>query len=216
MPSLVYPHPQASPVLPPLLQGLQDAVQALADTVASPETQIFLEKGSAILASTFAKGEKVLTCGNGGSACDALHFAEEFTGRFKDHRRALPVIPLMEGAHLTCVANDYGFEAVFARGVEAYGKPGDVLLALSTSGNSRNVVAAVEMAKNVGMTTLLLLGKNGGVLKGQGDLEITVPGRTTERIQEIHMLILHLLIEGVERSLFPENYPAQGAKITKP
>ncbi|MDB5047913.1 MAG: gmhA [Fibrobacteres bacterium] len=159
------------------------------------------------LAACFRAGNKVLACGNGGSACDAIHFAEEFTGRFRKHRRALPVIPLTEAAHLTCVANDYGWDEVFARGVEAYGKPGDLLLAISTSGNSANVIRAVETAQGLGMGTLLLLGKSGGKLNGAGTHQILVASGTTERIQEIHMLALHVLIESVERALFPENYP---------
>ena len=158
------------------------------------------------LSACFQSGNKVLACGNGGSACDAIHFAEEFTGRFRKHRKALPVIPLSEASHLTCVANDYGWDEVFARGVEAYGKPGDLLLAISTSGNSPNVVRAVETAKALGMGTLLLLGKTGGKLKGTGTLEIIVASETTERVQEIHMTALHILIECVERKLFPENY----------
>ena len=161
---------------------------------------------SSALSACFQSGNKVLACGNGGSACDAIHFAEEFTGRFRKHRKALPVIPLTEASHLTCVANDYGWDEVFARGVEAYGKPGDLLLAISTSGNSPNVIRAVETAKKQGMGVLLLLGKFGGKLKGQGTAEIVVASETTERIQEVHMTALHILIESVERSLFPENY----------
>jgi D-sedoheptulose 7-phosphate isomerase len=118
----------------------------------------------------------------------------------------LPVIPLLESGHLTCVGNDYGFEAIFKRGVEAYGVPGDILVAISTSGNSRNVVLAVEAAKQLGLKTILVLGKSGGTLKGKGDLDWVVEHTATERIQEIHMLALHLVIEGVERILFPENY----------
>jgi D-sedoheptulose 7-phosphate isomerase len=158
------------------------------------------------LADCFAAGNKVLICGNGGSACDALHFAEECTGRFRKERKALPALSLTEPAHLTCVANDYGWTEVFARGVEAYGRPGDVLVLLTTSGNSPNVVRAAEAARKAGMKVIALLGKTGGALKGRGDCEIIVPGKHSDRIQEIHMLVLHILIEGVERKLFPENY----------
>ncbi len=168
-------------------------------------TQILARMADA-LADCFEAGHKVLACGNGGSACDAIHFAEEFTGRFRQDRKALPVIALTESAHLTCVANDYGWEQVFARGVEAYGKPGDLLLAISTSGNSANVIRAVETARDIGMLPLLLLGKDGGKLKGRGVHELIVPSQTTERIQEIHMLALHVLIECVERRMFPGNY----------
>lgn len=161
---------------------------------------------AAALSACFAAGGKVLSCGNGGSACDALHFAEEFTGRFRKERKPLPVIPLMEASHLTCVANDYGWDEVFARGVEAYGKPGDLLVVLSTSGNSPNVVKAVAKAKTLGLGVIALLGKTGGALKGKSDHEIIVSGANSDRIQEIHMLVLHILIEGVEREMFPANY----------
>lgn len=158
------------------------------------------------LSECFRAGNKVLSCGNGGSACDALHFAEEFTGRFRKERKPLPVIPLLEASHLTCVANDYGWDEVFARGVEAYGKPGDVLLAISTSGNSPNIIRAVDEAKALGLRVIALLGKTGGALKGKADFEIIVAGANSDRIQEIHMLVLHILIEGVEREMFPANY----------
>lgn len=186
--------------------SLKEAHDTLARFNADPAQLTALSAISAALSTCFQSGHKVLACGNGGSACDANHFAEEFTGRFRKHRRALPVIALTEAAHMTCVANDYGFEEVFARGVEAFGKPGDLLLAISTSGNSPNIVRAVEAAKALGMDTILLLGKSGGKLKGSGTHEIIVASETTERVQEIHMLALHVLIESVERTLFPENY----------
>ncbi len=190
----------------PMSAGLQSALELLRACIEEGETLAFIEASVKRLVGCFTSGNKVLACGNGGSACDALHFAEEFTGRFRDHRKALPVIPLTESAHLTCVGNDYGFDAIFQRGVEAYGKPGDVLVAISTSGNSRNVALAVEKAREQGLKCLLLLGKTGGVLKGKGEAELVVKHQVTERIQEIHMLALHLMIEGVEREMFPENY----------
>lgn len=193
-----------------LQAGLDAALDLLATTVRAPEALAFITRSADMLSECFEAGNKVLACGNGGSACDAMHFAEEFTGRFRDHRKALPVIPLMESSHLTCVGNDYGFEAIFSRGVEAYGKAGDVLLAISTSGNSKNIIAAVAKARELGLKVILLLGKTGGVLAGQGDSEWIVRHSVTERIQEVHMLGLHLIIEGVERTLFPENYPETG------
>ncbi|MDQ3003556.1 MAG: SIS domain-containing protein [Fibrobacterota bacterium] len=189
-----------------LEHSLSEARRTLDLFLADAPTMSTLASISTTLSTCFQSGNKVLACGNGGSACDALHFAEEFTGRFRKHRRALPVIPLTDAAHMSCVANDYGYDEVFARGVEAYGKPGDLLLAISTSGNSKNVIRAVETAKGLGMGTILLLGKTGGKLKGAGTHEIIVASETTERIQEIHMLALHVLIESVERTLFPENY----------
>ena len=141
-----------------------------------------------------------------GSACDAMHFAEEFTGRYRKDRKPLPVMHLADPSHVTCVANDFGFEEIFSRNVEAFGKPGDWLVCLSTSGNSKNIIRAYESAKSIGVNTLALLGKSGGELKGKCDYEFVVPGKTADRIQEIHMLILHVLIEGIERELFPEHY----------
>ena len=192
--------------------ALSEAQSALSAFAAEAENVGRIARMAEGLTACFRAGGKVLACGNGGSACDALHFSEEFTGRFRDDRPALPVIPLLEAGHLTCVANDYGFEHVFARGVEAYGKPGDVLVALSTSGNSPNVVRAVETARARGLKVYLFLGKAGGKLRGQGDEEIWVRSQNTERVQEVHMAVLHILIECVERGMFPENYGPAGAK----
>ncbi|MGL4365840.1 MAG: D-sedoheptulose 7-phosphate isomerase [Cetobacterium sp.] len=164
------------------------------------------EKVAKDLANIFQLGNKVLICGNGGSNCDALHFAEEFTGRFRKDRRALPAISLSDSSHITCVGNDYGFDYIFSRGIEAYGKEGDMFIGISTSGNSANVIKAVEIAKKMGLKTCVLLGKDGGKLKGMCDYEFIIPGNTSDRIQEIHMMILHIIIEGVEKIMFPENY----------
>lgn len=164
------------------------------------------EKVAKELANVFQLGNKVLICGNGGSNCDALHFAEEFTGRFRKDRKALPAISLSDSSHITCVGNDYGFDYIFSRGVEAYGKEGDMFIGISTSGNSTNVIKAVEVAKKMGLKTCVLLGKDGGKLKGMCDYEFIIPGNTSDRIQEIHMMILHIIIEGVEKIMFPENY----------
>jgi len=158
------------------------------------------------LAEAFQQNHKILICGNGGSNCDAAHFAEEFTGQFRAFRKALPVIALSDSSHITCVGNDFGFDQIFSRGVEAYGTKGDWLIVLSTSGNSNNIVKALEKAKEQKMHTIALLGKDGGKLKGKSDYEWVIPGKTSDRIQELHMLILHAIIEGVERILFPENY----------
>jgi len=165
-----------------------------------------IEKMGRLLALTFENGGKVLSCGNGGSACDALHFSEEFTGQFRNRRKPLPALSLTESAHITCVANDFGFDEIFSRGVEAYGKSADILVALSTSGNSENVVRAVDKAKKNGLKVFLFLGKDGGILKNKGDFEVIVKADTSDRIQEIHMMCLHILIEIVERIMFPENY----------
>src|SRR5690606_34165686 len=209
-------HPASCPLLPlrtilPFMsQNLADSIRRalissrdeMAAFVSDPSTVDVIEKMAGILAECFRAGNKVLSCGNGGSACDAVHFAEEFTGRYKHDRKALPVIPRLDSAHLTCVANDYGYEFIFSRGVEAYGKPGDVLLAITTSGRSPNVINAVNAARAAGMKVLLLTGKDGGLLAGTCDAEILVKSHATERIQEVHMSTIHVLTEAQERILF--------------
>ena len=158
------------------------------------------------LADAYKNGKKSLIAGNGGSNCDAMHFAEEFTGRFRKERPALPSISISDSSHITCVGNDYGFDAIFSKGVEAFGQEGDFFLGLSTSGNSKNIIEAVKVAKEKGLKTVALLGKDGGQLKGMCDYEFIINAKTSDRVQEVHMMILHIIIEGVERNLFPENY----------
>lgn len=189
-----------------LIDSYKTELVLLENFIKEEEKRKETEKVAKVLAEVFNNGNKVLICGNGGSNCDALHFAEEFTGRFRGDRRALPAIAISESSHITCVGNDYGFDYVFSRGVEAYGKSGDIFIGISTSGNSGNVIKAVEVAKKIGMKTCVLLGKNGGKLKGMCDYEFIIPGKTSDRVQEIHMMILHIIIEGVERIMFPENY----------
>ena len=189
-----------------LLESYKIELALLENFIKEEEEKRETEKVAKELADVFTKGNKVLICGNGGSNCDALHFAEEFTGRFRGDRKALPAIAISDSSHITCVGNDYGFDYIFSRGVEAYGKEGDMFFGISTSGNSPNVIKAVEAAKKLGMKTCVLLGKDGGKLKGICDYEFIIPGKTSDRIQEIHMMILHIIIEGVERIMFPENY----------
>lgn len=189
-----------------LIDSYKTELVLLENFIKEEEKRKETEKVAKALAEVFNNGNKVLICGNGGSNCDALHFAEEFTGRFRGDRRALPAIAISESSHITCVGNDYGFDYVFSRGVEAYGKCGDMFIGISTSGNSSNVIKAVEAAKKIGMKTCVLLGKDGGKLKGMCDYEFIIPGKTSDRVQEIHMMILHIIIEGVERIIFPENY----------
>lgn len=189
-----------------LIDSYKTELVLLENFIKEEEKRKETEKVAKVLAEVFNNGNKVLICGNGGSNCDALHFAEEFTGRFRGDRKALPAIAISESSHITCVGNDYGFDYVFSRGVEAYGKSGDMFIGISTSGNSGNVIKAVEAAKKIGMKTCVLLGKDGGKLKGMCDYEFIIPGKTSDRVQEIHMMILHIIIEGVERIMFPENY----------
>lgn len=159
------------------------------------------------------QGGRILSCGNGGSMCDAMHFAEELSGRFHDDRPAISAQSISDPSHLTCVANDYGFEQVFARGVEAYGRAGDVLLAFSTSGNSPNVLAAIRKAAENAMTVVGLLGTGGGAARSLCDHAIVVPSDCSDRVQEIHIQIVHALIELIERQLYPANY-ADGKEST--
>ena len=161
---------------------------------------------SELLLKTFQEEGRLFTCGNGGSHCDAMHFAEEWTGRYRKDRRPLGALALGDPSHTTCVSNDYGFEHVFSRQLEGLARKGDLLVGLSTSGNSANVIKAFEVAKANGITTVALLGRDGGKLKDLADLPIIVPAQTSDRIQEIHIKIIHTVIETVERQLFPENY----------
>ena len=187
-------------------EALQNSLNLLQSFRDNEQHFVMLEKATQELRTAFQAGNKVLICGNGGSACDAMHFAQEFTGRYRKDRAALPAISLSDPSYLTCVGNDYGFESVFARGVEAYGKKGDIFIGLTTSGNSENVIRACIRAKELGLYTMSLLGQSGGKLKGQADLEWIIPGTTADRIQEVHMFILHLLVEQLERLMFPKNY----------
>jgi len=154
------------------------------------------------MAAVLLQKGKLIAFGNGGSMCDAIHFAEELSGRFNKDREALPAIALSDPGYLSCVANDYGWDNVFARGVEAFALKGDLVLGISTSGNSSNIINALETAKRKECFTASLLGKEGGKLKGSCDYEIIVPSDNTARIQEIHGIIIHLLIELIEYELF--------------
>ena len=185
-----------------ILHALKDGIRAL-QQLEEPSSVSFIEKSALAIAACFQGGGKLIIAGNGGSLCDASHFAEELTGFFRQHRRALPAIALSEPGHLTCVGNDIGFEHVFSRGVEAYGKRGDLFVGLTTSGNSPNIALAFEKAQAMGLSTIAFLGKGGGKLKGQADLELIINGfETSDRIQEAHMAAIHIIIELVEELLF--------------
>lgn len=170
------------------------------------KVQATLTAAAEALAASFQSGGCALSCGNGGSMCDASHFAEELTGRYRKDRPPLPAMAISDPAHLTCVANDFGFDRVFARAVEAWGRPGDVFLPFSTSGNSPNLVAAAQSARSKGMKVIALLGRDGGSLLPLCDLSIVVPATTSDRIQEVHIKIVHVMIELVERRMFSSNY----------
>jgi D-sedoheptulose 7-phosphate isomerase len=192
-------------------QALADAASLIEWLRRQEEADRVLTTISRRLADTLASGGRVLTCGNGGSMCDAMHFAEELSGRYRQDRAAFAAQAMSDPAHMSCVANDFGFERVFARGVEAWGKPGDLLVVFSTSGSSPNIVAAARSARERRMTVVGLLGRDGGEVRALCDLSLVVPAQTSDRIQEVHEKTLHLLIEGVERLLVPEHYQAQSA-----
>ncbi len=154
-----------------------------------------------LFVDSIKNGGKIISCGNGGSMCDAMHFAEELTGRFRDDRIALPAISISDPAHISCVANDFGYDQIFSRYVEACGNKKDILLGISTSGNSQNVINAVEAAKKNQMRTVCLLGKDGGKLKNLSDISIIVDSFASERVQEIHIKIIHILIYGIEERI---------------
>jgi D-sedoheptulose 7-phosphate isomerase len=171
-----------------------------------------IARAGELLADTFAAGGRAYSCGNGGSMCDAMHFAEELTGRFRDNRPGYAALAISDASHLSCVGNDYGYEQVFARFVEAHGRAGDVLLAISTSGTSKNVVAAARAAKQLGVRVIALTGRAGTPLAELADIAIITPaGRYADRVQELHIKVIHILIELVERRLAPDNYKANDA-----
>lgn len=185
-----------------IIHSVEESVRAL-QKLREPKALVFMEKAAELLAETFSRGNKVILAGNGGSLCDASHFAEELTGFFRSHRRALPAISIAEPGHITCTGNDMGFEWIFARGVEAYGQEGDLFIGLTTSGNSPNIVKAFEAAQTLGLKTVAFLGKGGGKLKGVCDLELCIDGfSTSDRIQEAHMAAIHIIIEMMELRLF--------------
>jgi D-sedoheptulose 7-phosphate isomerase len=189
--------------------AFDDARATLDAFLADAENVELVARFAALCRETLEAGGKLMACGNGGSMCDAMHFAEEWTGRFRGNRGALPAIAFSDPSQLTCIANDFGYDEVFARSVEAYGRPGDLLVCMSTSGGSPNAIKALERARALGVRSVALLGKGGGEMKDLCDLAIVVPLATTsDRIQEIHIKILHIAIEAVERALFPENYEA--------
>lgn len=185
---------------------LNDAQVTLSRFMSDPESLEKCSRFSQLLIDTVRSGGNVFSCGNGGSHCDAMHFAEELTGRYRKDRRALGALALGDASHVTCVSNDYGFQHIFSRQIQGLARAGDLLIGLSTSGNSENVIQAVLAAKEKNVKTVCLLGKDGGKLKNMADLSIIIPAQTSDRIQELHIKIIHTVIETLERDLFPENY----------
>ncbi|HYM48869.1 MAG TPA: D-sedoheptulose 7-phosphate isomerase [Burkholderiaceae bacterium] len=186
------------------LREARDALDVLIGNDAALER---IDAAGALLAKTFASGGKAYACGNGGSMCDAMHFAEELTGRFRESRPGYAALAISDPSHLSCVGNDYGYDQVFARFIEAHGRASDVLLAISTSGTSRNVIAAIKAAHQAGMQVIGLTGRAGTSVAESADISIVTPaGKYADRVQELHIKVIHILIELVERKLAPGNY----------
>lgn len=182
-----------------ILAELNEAAELLDKFINDKNNLKLIQQAALLLADSFKQGGKVLSCGNGGSHCDAMHFAEELTGRYRENRPGYPAIAISDVSHLSCVSNDFGYDYVFSRYVEAVGQKGDVLFGLSTSGNSKNVLNAIEAAKKKGMKVIALTGKDGGQMAGLADVEIRVPHfRYADRTQEIHIKIIHILMMLIE------------------
>lgn len=193
-----------------IAQHLREAHALLEKVLADDSVLAQTERAGELLVDCLKAGGKVISCGNGGSHCDAMHFAEELSGRYRDNRPALAALCVSDPSHITCVGNDYGFEFIFSRQVEALGRPGDVLFAISTSGNSGNILAAIKAARERGMKVIVFTGKDGGKMRGLGDAEIVVPHfGYADRIQEIHIKLIHALIDHVEIGLGYVQEPVQ-------
>lgn len=187
--------------------ALGEAAQALDALLADVATQALVDQAANLLVAAFNAGGRVYSCGNGGSMCDAMHFAEELTGRFRNNRRGFAAMAISDPGHLSCVGNDYGYDQVFARFVEAHGRAGDVLLGITTSGSSRNVIEAAKAARAQGVKVIVLTGKPDAAIREWADILIVTPGgRYADRVQELHIKVIHILIELVERQLAPDNY----------
>jgi D-sedoheptulose 7-phosphate isomerase len=187
--------------------SLREAQVALTNLLANPNTLKDIERAAALLIEAFEAKARVYSCGNGGSMCDAMHFAEELTGRYRNDRAALAATAISDPSHMSCVGNDLGYEQVFSRYIEAHGRAGDCLLVLSTSGSSKNVLRAARVARSQGLSVIALSGKPSPELEALSTVYVCTPGgRFADRVQELHIKILHILIELVERHFFPENY----------
>lgn len=187
---------------PRILSHFQEALQTLQNFLQDETQMNNIDRAATAMIEAIQQGGKIMSCGNGGSHCDAMHFAEELTGRYRDNRPAIAAIAISDVSHISCVGNDYGYDQIFSRYVEAVGRKGDVLLAISTSGNSTNVIKAIETAKAKGITVVGLTGKDGGKMAGNLDIEIRAPHSTyADRAQEIHIKVIHSLIDSIEAGL---------------
>ncbi|GAB3515100.1 D-sedoheptulose 7-phosphate isomerase [Emticicia fontis] len=189
-----------------ILDELKEAKQVLDNFISSEENIKNIEAVAIVMADALKAGKKIISCGNGGSHCDAMHFAEELSGRYRENRKSLAAIAISDASHISCVGNDYGFEFVFSRFIEGLGNEGDVLLGLSTSGNSKNIINAVQAAREKGMKVVIFSGKDGGKLKGLADVEIIVQHfGYADRIQEIHIKVIHILMLLIEKMVIGNN-----------
>lgn len=180
-------------------QNFIEAQDILDEFIANEKNWEAIENAGNLMVEAIKNGKKIISCGNGGSMCDAMHFAEELTGRFRENRPAMPAISISDASHISCTANDYGYDFIFSRYVEALGNEGDVLLAISTSGNSANILKATEVAKEKGLKVVALTGKDGGKLANICDVEIRSPkSQYADRVQEIHIKVIHSLIHFIE------------------
>lgn len=182
-----------------VMDDLNESRQTFDNFIAAPNTKEVIEKAIYMMAESIRNNGKIISAGNGGSMCDAMHFAEELTGRYRLNRPSMPAVSICDPCHITCVGNDYGFDFVFSRFLEGVGMKGDVFLGISTSGNSRNIIEACRVCKEKGIKSICLLGKDGGKLKNLCDLPIIVPHTGyADRVQEVHTCIIHIFIRGIE------------------
>ena len=184
-------------------QSLRESQDVLAQFLSDPSKLDAIEKAADCLVDALQQGKKILSCGNGGSHCDAMHFAEELSGRYRENRPALAAMAISDPSHITCVSNDFGYNYIYSRFIEGLGNQGDVLVGISTSGQSTNIIEAVKAAQEKGMKVVLLTGKDGGALAGMGAIEIRVDHfGFADRIQEIHIKVIHILIQLIEAKIF--------------
>ncbi|MEO5570214.1 MAG: D-sedoheptulose 7-phosphate isomerase [Bacteroidia bacterium] len=186
----------------PIKNNFLEAQKTLNEFISDESNFRKIEDAGKILIAAFENGNKIISCGNGGSMCDAMHFAEELSGRFREDRQALPALSISDPSHITCVANDYGYEKIFSRYIEAIGNKGDVLFAISTSGNSKNIIEAIHAAQKNEMKIIGLTGKDGGAMKNLCNIEIRAPySKYSDHAQEIHIKVIHSLINFVEENI---------------
>ena len=184
-------------------QSLRESQDVLAQFLSDPSKLDAIEKAADCLVDALQQGKKILSCGNGGSHCDAMHFAEELSGRYRENRPALAAMAISDPSHITCVSNDFVYNYIYSRFIEGLGNQGDVLVGISTSGQSANIIEAVKAAQEKGMKVVLLTGKDGGALAGMGAIEIRVDHfGFADRIQEIHIKVIHILIQLIEAKIF--------------